>query len=259
MDEARRLVAASRVWAERSIFVVRAGHQYAGRGRRGARWHDRPGEAILATIVLRHDASVARYDSTIPLRVGLGVCRGVEAVLPASVPLIKWPNDILVDDRKLAGILVESDAERAYIGIGINRSAVREPVEGLPPVSLGELIPGTEPPPADVVWSEVLREVQQTLPEEGWREAVLRHLAWRDRDVEIQGRAGRIVGIDHDGALQLRVETGPEEAGTVVRVVSGTLRIASPTVRSGTRRSSSRAAPPAPKDDEAAPDHESHG
>lgn len=225
MDEARRLVTTSDVWAAQGIFVVRAGHQTAGRGRRGAIWHDRPGQAILATIVLRHDRSRVRFDSTLPLRVGLGVCRGVETVLSASVPLpapvpqVKWPNDVLVQDRKLAGILVESNATHAFIGIGINLAPVDPPGVGLTPISMRELFPGTEEPRVESVWPPVLGEVQRALADDRWHHGILRRLAWRDRPVEIEGRAGRIVGLSLDGSLEFRTERGTEE-----KIVTGTLR-----------------------------------
>lgn len=231
MDEARRRVS-DPFWAGFEIFIVRAGHQRKGRGRRGARWIDRPGDAILATIVLRHTERRQRFDTTIPLRVGLGVCRGIEQVLamrasvPASVPVrpqIKWPNDILVGDRKLAGVLVESDAERSYVGLGINLSPVNAAIEGLPPISLAELVVGTEDsvdaPPVLRVWPRVLASVREAIEDPEWYEAVTERLAWRGGIVEIDGVAGRITGITRVGALCLA-----SSAGTEVEVVAGTLR-----------------------------------
>lgn len=229
MDEARRLVAGSRFWADRPLFVVRAGHQYGGRGRRGARWVDRPGEAILATIVRRHKKGQPRYDTTIPLRVGLGVCRGTEAVLAklapgGAHPQIKWPNDVLVGERKLVGILVESDSARSYIGVGFNLSPILGSVKGLAPISLAEVIEDAtgrpESPSAVAVWPVVLEAIVAALEVVEWRIPVLERLAWRERVVTVEGVRGRITGIDRDGALLLRDATGREHV-----VVSGTLRV----------------------------------
>jgi len=253
MDEARRLVTTSDVWASRDIFVVRAGHQTAGRGRRGTLWYDRPGKAILATIVLRHDHSRVRFDSTLPLRAGLGVCRGLETVLSASVPVLqlKWPNDVLVRDRKLAGILVESNATRAFIGIGINLAPVDPPGEGLMPISMRELFPGTEEPRGESVWPPVLREVQRALVDDRWHHGILQRLAWRDRPVEIEGRAGRIVGLSLDGSLEFRTERGTEE-----KIVTGTLRDRSLGVNPRGPLSSAGAVPPVQTDDAGLRDRE---
>lgn len=103
--------------------VVVADSQAAGRGRRGRAWLDEPGASLLASIVLR-----PRLD---PVRLpGLSLAAGVavaEALTRAAGvrPRLKWPNDVLVDGRKVAGILLESrfgDTERAttVVGIGVN-------------------------------------------------------------------------------------------------------------------------------------------
>ena len=91
--------------------IVVADHQSAGRGRMGRRWEAPPGTALLVSFVLPQS----------PL---LSLAAGVAAA-QASGPEVrlKWPNDLLLDGRKLGGILVEATAGMAICGIGINLTA----------------------------------------------------------------------------------------------------------------------------------------
>jgi BirA family biotin operon repressor/biotin-[acetyl-CoA-carboxylase] ligase len=125
--------------ADGAIFV--AAHQTAGRGRRGARWNAAPGESVLMTAVVYPDGPLSTawrlgwVASVAIIEVLLGY--GVSAAC-------KWPNDIVVGDRKIAGILIETvtvspDKYAALIGIGINvaQSEFNDAVVyRLPPTSL---------------------------------------------------------------------------------------------------------------------------
>src|SRR5579859_1075216 len=91
--------------------IVVAQHQKAGRGRAGKRWEAPPGTALLASFVLRPN----------PI---LSLAAGVAAAEACGPEVrLKWPNDLLLDDRKLGGILVEASPARAICGIGINLTA----------------------------------------------------------------------------------------------------------------------------------------
>jgi BirA family biotin operon repressor/biotin-[acetyl-CoA-carboxylase] ligase len=103
--------------------VLVAVRQTAGRGRLGRAWRDDRGEGIAATFVT--DASAP---PRLALACAVGCARAAEALLGRPVG-IKWPNDIVVDRRKLAGILIEQSAARAYIGIGINVAQTAMPPE----------------------------------------------------------------------------------------------------------------------------------
>lgn len=94
--------------------VVVADHQTAGRGRLERRWEAPPGTALLVSFVLDRN----------PL---LSLAAGVAAAEACSPAVrLKWPNDLLVDGRKLGGILVEVAPDRAICGIGINLTAAPE-------------------------------------------------------------------------------------------------------------------------------------
>jgi BirA family transcriptional regulator, biotin operon repressor / biotin---[acetyl-CoA-carboxylase] ligase len=113
-------------WAARGApegALVVADHQSAGRGRRGRTWHAPPGSALLFSLVLRPDLSPDRLGL---LTTALGVA-GAEAVRSFGIDArVKWPNDVTVDGRKLAGVLVESRLSDARIeavaGMGLNVS-----------------------------------------------------------------------------------------------------------------------------------------
>lgn len=99
--------------------VVVADHQTAGRGRRGRSWEAPPGGALLLSLLLRPDPPLT------PDRRWLLTAAVALAAADACGPrqaAIKWPNDLLLGDRKLAGILAEMDAGAVVVGIGINVS-----------------------------------------------------------------------------------------------------------------------------------------
>src|SRR3954451_4480696 len=101
--------------------LVTADEQTAGRGRQGRSWATPPGTALAASVVL------TEFDDLLPLRAGLAV-----ADVAGSGALVKWPTDVWIGGRKVAGILAESrsDPRWAVLGIGVN---VAVDVDALPP------------------------------------------------------------------------------------------------------------------------------
>ena len=88
--------------------IVVADHQTAGRGRLGRAWAGRPGSGLYATFVLE----------ATPLVLFAAGVAGARACGPAV--RLKWPNDLILDDKKLGGILAEVRQGRALVGIGVN-------------------------------------------------------------------------------------------------------------------------------------------
>ena len=120
MDWARTVAAGTPGTVD--AFRVRTAVQTAGRGRRGARWLDVPGAAVLTTLAIRRGGAWDPGDpnpAVVSLRVGLAVAVAVERIGLRDVG-IKWPNDILAAGRKLCGVLVEADPRWFYVGIGLN-------------------------------------------------------------------------------------------------------------------------------------------
>ena len=114
--------------------LVGADHQTAGRGRHGRAWSDAPGLNLLFSLVLRPTLPQDRL-GLIPLAAGLAVAEAIENHTPLS-PSLKWPNDILVDGKKVCGILLEGRLTRSndslatmVLGIGFNINQTELPAD----------------------------------------------------------------------------------------------------------------------------------
>jgi BirA family biotin operon repressor/biotin-[acetyl-CoA-carboxylase] ligase len=117
--------------------LVAADEQTAGRGRLGRRWLAPPGTSLLCSLQLRPTVQSAR----LPELTGVAsrACADAIAALTGLEPELKFPNDVLVHGRKVAGILAEAREERVVLGIGVNvnLSAEQLPQEvDLPATSL---------------------------------------------------------------------------------------------------------------------------
>ena len=179
--------------------VVTAAEQSAGRGRQGRRWSAPAGQALLMSVILRDPPRL------LPLAAAVAV-----AELASEQAQIKWPNDVLIEERKVAGILVEGRPQErwAVLGIGLN-VAVR--LEELPPELLetaGTL--GLTPRDVEPFLERLLAGL------EGWlhRDEAAILEAWRARDA-LRGRevrwdrgSGRADGVDDDGKLLVALDRG---------------------------------------------------
>jgi BirA family biotin operon repressor/biotin-[acetyl-CoA-carboxylase] ligase len=142
------------------------------------------------------------FDALTPLRAGLAV-----ADLAGSAALVKWPNDVLLDGRKVAGILVEARPQEgwAVLGIGVN---VALAVEDLPVETAGTL--GRSPHELEATLGELLAALERRLGEPAADAfAALRERdALLDRPVAWNGGEGVAAGIDDAGALLVRRADG---------------------------------------------------
>ena len=125
------LLAAARQGAEANA-VLAADYQSAGRGRRGRSWGAEPGSSLLFSVLTRPQIDVARaHLVTTALALGaVEACDSHAGVRPG----LKWPNDLVVDDRKLAGVLAESVVtgnrlEAVVVGMGLNVNRGAAPSE----------------------------------------------------------------------------------------------------------------------------------
>lgn len=214
-----------------------AERQSAGRGRLGRTWVS--GEApvgpvgALPSLTFSLGLPLAPTDwSGLSLAVGLAV---VESLHPALQ--LKWPNDVWLQDRKLAGILIETasvgDARYAVIGVGINITA--RDAEGLrtPPAALTEVLPGVDAPAALLrVAADLVRAVQR-FETQGF--APLRQ-AYHARDLlygcEVQcsdGLTGTARGVDASGALLVHTAAGLRKITSAEVSVRPAARPADPT------------------------------
>jgi BirA family biotin operon repressor/biotin-[acetyl-CoA-carboxylase] ligase len=193
--------------------IVLADEQTAGRGRSGRRWTSGPGDGIWLSL-LERPASPDAID-VLSLRVGLHAARALDVFAPSLVRL-KWPNDLYIDDRKLAGILIEArwraDAaeERRLdwvtIGIGVN---VRRPADQPAAVALR---PGT---PRIGVLERLVPAVRAAARGRGPLDAVELD-EYRQRDLA-RGRTcsaperGVVEGVSASGALVVLTNGGRRE------------------------------------------------
>lgn len=126
--------------------------QKAGRGRRGAAWFSPKGRGLAFSVLLRPGGNKSLWHR-LSLVAGLAVAEAVEKF--GVLAEVKWPNDVLVGGRKLAGILVETGADFVIVGIGINVNADDFP-EGLNATSL-KMECGEDVSRADVLGEVVKR------------------------------------------------------------------------------------------------------
>ncbi|HQR05772.1 MAG TPA: biotin--[acetyl-CoA-carboxylase] ligase [Gemmatales bacterium] len=98
--------------------MVVADEQTAGRGRRGDVWVSPPGSALYMSILLHPELAIRR-PVMLTIWAGLGVCQVIQKALSIK-PQLKWPNDVLIDGKKVSGILVEQRQEWFVVGVGLN-------------------------------------------------------------------------------------------------------------------------------------------
>jgi BirA family transcriptional regulator, biotin operon repressor / biotin---[acetyl-CoA-carboxylase] ligase len=214
--------------------VLVAEEQTAGRGRQGRSWVSPPGTALTFSVLLRPERIPPARLGWLPLVAGTGTAIAVRALTGLDARL-KWPNDVLIGGRKLAGILAEGAGNAVVVGIGLNVSA--DPGElpsgpgGLPPTSL--LAEGV-PVARDVLLIEILRAFGQwykTFSQEPDPQRIgllaqyakLSATVGRDVRVELPGGAlvsGMAVDIDPEGRLLVDTGTGiyAVAAGDVIHV-----------------------------------------
>lgn len=106
--------------------VLVAEEQTAGRGRRGAAWFSPKGENLAFSVLLRPTEPKALWHR-LSLVAGLAVAEALEKSVPLAE--IKWPNDVRVSGKKIAGILVEAGSDFVIVGIGINVNSIGFPEE----------------------------------------------------------------------------------------------------------------------------------
>ena len=185
--------------------LVTAGEQSAGRGRQGREWTAAPGSAVLMSLILR---DLDERHALLPLAAAVAVCEACGDASPA--PLVKWPNDVWIAGRKVAGILIEGRPQEgwAVLGIGVNVTTESFPPE-LEDIATSLRLAGCETAPAALLQA-LLSALDRWIGAPP--EAVLD--AWRSRDalkgerVRWADGEGVADGIDDSGALRVRTGDG---------------------------------------------------
>lgn len=223
--------AASADAPEGSVFL--AEQQTAGRGRGANQWHSERSTGIYCSVVLR-PALPPSDVLVITLAAGLAVHAAIQEIDSRIAPDLKWPNDVLIDKKKVCGILTEMNAEITrvrylVIGIGINVNQSAFPVELQAIATSLRLVSGTE-------WSRVElctallksldREYRGLLERPDSVNSILRRFQERSSSVR-----GRQIEVEEDASLQ-GVTDGLDERGFLkVRTAQGVRTVLSGTVR----------------------------
>lgn len=211
--------------------VVVADEQTAGRGRRGHTWFSPPGSGLYVSVVLvpgRARADPVRATSLLTIAVGVALAEGVESATGLRADL-KWPNDLYVGRRKLAGILAEAAVARGFVtvGYGVNVRPVAYPPELADRATSLEAELGRTVDRASVL-AATLAAVAARYDDliDGRFDAILD--AWRRRAPGASGarvawtaaagpHTGVTAGIDRDGALLVRA------GDRIERIIAGEL------------------------------------
>lgn len=229
-EEVRRLAEEE---APHGTLVV-AEEQTAGRGRQGRRWYSPPGKGIWMSLLLRPDRQPVSIAPQLTLLTAVAVCRAVRKFgVDAG---IKWPNDVLVDGRKLCGILVESIAEDeliryaiAGIGIDVNLQLEDIPQELLPRVTSVQIASGRRVERTELIGAVMMEmeQLYQLYTEKGfapiahlWEALSVtlgRRITMRTPDEEISGQA---TALAENGALLLL-----EDSGNTRMIFSGEVQL----------------------------------
>lgn len=205
-------------------FVVVAGFQQSGRCRiSGRRWESAPGESLMFTVALPKDRVVGR-GAPLPMIAALALATLIEQKTTLH-PLLKWPNDLLLDGKKVSGILCESYGAVAAVGIGLNVAQKSLPLESregntsafgatslllasgmlFEPLSLlPDLLAALDAALSDPLWHRRCSDMLYLRGEE---------ITLLDGDPNVDRRvSGRLVGIGRNGELLLDTGSGEPDA-----------------------------------------------
>ena len=186
--------------------------QTEGRGRLGRSWHAPRGTALLCSVLLRPPSG--RRQAELSLVGGMAAADAVERALGLAAQ-IKWPNDVMVNRRKVAGVVAEAQGETVVLGIGVNVNQTREelPADARVPAASLLTVDGVRRDRAPILATllDRLELHYRRWCDEGI-DGIYDFLGARDflrgRKVSLDGAAGSAIGIDRQGRLEIETDTG---------------------------------------------------
>jgi BirA family biotin operon repressor/biotin-[acetyl-CoA-carboxylase] ligase len=203
--------------------VVLAEEQTAGRGRQGRSWVAPRGRTLTLSIVVRFDGGALEL---LPLTAAVAVCEACEEA--ASVRCaVKWPNDVWIDERKIAGILIEARPQEgwAVLGIGLNVDTSDEELDAeIRESAISLRLASGAPADRELALRALLERLEERLKSD--RDSMLaayrerdalhgRQIAWRTGDDTLEGKAE---GVDDDGNLVVFTAAGERSTLTAGEV-----------------------------------------
>lgn len=221
--------------------VLVTGFQSAGKGRAGREWVAPAGASLSVSVLLKPHSVPATRFSWLPLLGGLAMTRAVNALIPAANASLKWPNDVLVGDNKICGVLSEllPNLSGVVMGAGLN---VKQSTDELPIATATSMaIEGATELELDAALAEYLKNLRELYDafvaangdavKSGLRQQVIAACSTLDRNGNKRVRAilpgdaeilGDAVGIDDTGRLILKpdgaTEVMPVAAGDIVHL-----------------------------------------
>jgi BirA family transcriptional regulator, biotin operon repressor / biotin---[acetyl-CoA-carboxylase] ligase len=219
LDEARGGAAAG--------LVAVADHQRSGRGRRGRVWEAPPGSSLLVSLLLRPQVAPDRLH-TVTMAVALALADALGAVCGIDAGL-KWPNDLVVGDRKIAGLLAEAElagdkARALVVGVGCNLVQATFP-DDLAAIATSCMIEAGRAPERDAMLDDFLGRVDARLADASATvvEDYRSRLSTLGREVRVDLDHGVVIGragdVDDCGRLVVTPASGPAVAVAVGDVV----------------------------------------
>jgi BirA family transcriptional regulator, biotin operon repressor / biotin---[acetyl-CoA-carboxylase] ligase len=205
-DRARRLAATGFP----SGTIVTADAQRSGRGRSGRSWEAKAGKAVLYSALLR---PLAPNHRLLPLAVPIAVAEAAEAVAKVKCE-VKWPNDVWIDGRKVAGVLIEARPEDGWAVIGVGINVATEPSEFPSALQATATSLGS-----DVTVAETIEALNERLghwvaaEESEVLEAFRERDALRGRGISWDDGEGTAEGVDEQGNLVVATDSGEVSLG----------------------------------------------
>jgi BirA family biotin operon repressor/biotin-[acetyl-CoA-carboxylase] ligase len=207
--------------------LVVAGHQDSGRGRLGRSWASLPGSSLLMSLLVR--PPLAPAEATL-ITLGAGACMALSCAVACGVEVVcKWPNDLMVNDRKLGGVLVEAKVEgsrlkHAVIGIGLNlKQGARDFPPELAETATSIAIEGGRLEMAELLYDFLIRVRRFCDPgDPRFRSMVLDTyrgicdtIGRLVRATTMAGETveGMAIGLGDSGTLQVETPSGTQEIG----------------------------------------------
>ncbi len=192
--------------------AILARHQTDGRGQYGRSWYAGPESHLAMSIILQSTNMLLAELPLLAMKTSLAVARTIHSIDSRLFPLIKWPNDIYLGDRKIAGILIENSisstkVQHSVIGIGMNVNEFQFPADLPNPVSL-YLLTGKEYD-IDAIAENLRNQILKLLDEthRNWKPEYdnLIYQKGKQNEFELNGQkiSATILGVDDEGRLLL--------------------------------------------------------
>lgn len=184
--------------------------QEAGRGRQGRTWVSATGNFFGSTLVQLRECDPP--PQTLSLAAGLALIEAIDVAVPHQPVTLKWPNDVMLGDKKLAGILLERSGDRVAVGFGVNLASAPSLLDREGAALNGKIVPQAFAPLLAASFARLLELWRQSEPS-------MLALAWLARAHPVGTRltvhstgeeliSGSFDGVEPDGALRLRRDDG---------------------------------------------------